>query len=234
MPPMTARPRIDYGQLSDLELAERIAVRDAEAVRLVTQRNNQRLYRLAWSILKNRAEAEDAVQGAYLNAFAAIGAFRGGAALSTWLSRIVINEALQRRRKLEHQAPVPGDAVVLIDEYRDKLMGGSAHAPQDSAVARQQIRAMLERAVARLPDDFRLVFVLREIEGSSVEETAEALGVAPATVKTRHLRARRRLQAELGPELKAALHGTFPFLGGDCEALSERVVGRFCGPVPQA
>ena len=123
---------------------------------------------------------------------------------------------------------------MLIEEYRDKLMGGSAHAPQDSAVARQQIRAMLERAVARLPDDFRLVFVLREIEGSSVEETAEALGVAPATVKTRHLRARRRLQAELGPELKAALQGTFPFLGGDCEALSERVVGRFCAPVPQA
>jgi RNA polymerase sigma-70 factor (ECF subfamily) len=102
--------------------------------------------------------------------------------------------------------------------------GSTSAAAPDAALAREQIRGLLEQAIADLPDAFRQVFVLREVEGLGVEETAEALGILPATVKTRLLRARRRLQDALAPDLKAALTGTFPFAGADCARITERVV----------
>lgn len=222
----TATVLADLESLSDVDLAHRIAVGDRGAVRLVTTRNNQRLFRAAWSILKHRDEAEDAVQSAYLNAFAAIGDFAGRSSLSTWLTRIVINEALGRARAAKRRRErLDSESVVDLDDYREKLMRGSASemAP-DAALAREQLRALLERAIGDLPDVFRHVFVLREIEGLSVEETAEALAIVPATVKTRHLRARRRLQESLAPEVKAALTGTFPFAGVDCARMTERVL----------
>jgi RNA polymerase sigma-70 factor (ECF subfamily) len=223
---MPASPRIDYESLSDLELARRIAARDAAAVRLVTQRNNQRLFRTAWSVLKNREEAEDSVQSGYLSAFRAIGSFEGRSSLSTWLTRIVLNEALGRARGARRRrAGLDENSVVHLDDYREKLMRGSmtGGAP-DAAVACEQMRALLEKAIGALPEPFRLVFVLREVEGLSVEEVAETLGVLPATVKTRDLRARRRLQEALAPELRAALSGTFPFAGADCERMTLRVL----------
>ncbi len=225
---MNAEPRIDYETLSDADLAARIAARDAHAVRLVVGRNNQRLYRAAWSILKARPEAEDAVQDAYLKGFRAIGGFKGEASLSTWLTRIVINEALGRRRTRERQARLlDAGSVVSMDEYREKLMRGSDSGPGQSpeaSLARTQITRLLEAAIARLPEDFRLVFVLRDVEGLSVEETAQALGVLPQTIKTRHLRARRRLQEDLGLELRGALSDSFTFAGADCAALTARVI----------
>ena len=220
----------DYAALPDLTLARLCAARDLGAVRQVTAANNQRLFRAAWSILRNRAEAEDAVQSAYLNAFAAIGTFQARSSLSTWLTRIVINEALGRQRAAERRRVRLGDAsVTVLDDYREKLMQGSltGSAP-DADFARAQIRQLLEQAIAALPAPFRLVFVLREIEGLSVEETAETLGLVPATVKTRYLRARRRLQQAVAPEVKAALSGAFPFAGVDCETLTEKVVQAFC------
>lgn len=91
-------------------------------------------------------------------------------------------------------------------------------------MAREQLRVLLERAIGDLPDVFRHVFVLREVEGLSVEETAEALAIVPATVKTRLLRARRHLQKSLAPEVKAALTGAFPFAGADCARMTERAL----------
>lgn len=226
---MPASPKIDYESLSDLELARLIAARDSAAVRLVTQRNNQRLFRTAWSVLKNREEAEDSVQSAYLGAFRAIGSFEGRSSLSTWLTRIVLNEALGRARAARRRrAGLDEKSVIHLDDYREKLMRGSlAGAAPDAAVARAQMRALLEKAIGALPEPFRLVFVLREVEGLSVDEVAETLGVLPATVKTRDLRARRRLQEALAPELKAALTGTFPFAGADCERMTLRVLEAF-------
>lgn len=222
--------RRDYETLSDLDLTGLMAARDPAAVRLVTQRNNQRLFRTAWAILKNRAEAEDAVQSAYLHAFAAIDNFEGRSSLSTWLTRIVVNEALGRARAARRRAArLDADSIVDLDLYREKFMQGSMAADRpDGALAREQVRRLIEAAVARLPQDFRTVFVLREIEGMSVEETAEALDLEPATVKTRLLRARRRLQKDLAPEVRATLSGTFPFAGVDCEVLTRRVVETVC------
>ncbi|HEX8240851.1 MAG TPA: RNA polymerase sigma factor [Allosphingosinicella sp.] len=227
---MTAAPALDYEMLGDLDLARRLAARDPAAVRLITARNNQRLFRTAWSILKSRSEAEDAVQSAYLRAFAAAAEFEGRSSLSTWLTRIVINEALGRKRAAKRRlAALDGGSVAILDEYREKLMRGSMTTLPDGALAREQMRRMLEEAIGRLPDAFRLVFVLREIEGLGVDEAAEALGIAAATVKTRHFRARRRLQEELAPELRTALDGTFPFAAADCEAMTGRVIAAICG-----
>jgi RNA polymerase sigma-70 factor, ECF subfamily len=216
---------LDYRRLDDAELARLCAARDAGAVRQVITSNNQRLFRTAWSVLRNRSEAEEAVQAAYLSAFANIGAFEGRSSLSTWLTRIVINEALGRRRTEERRRKhLDEEGVAVLEAYRENLMRGSEVELPDAAIAREQIRKLLEQAVARLPDAFRTVFVLREIEGLSGEETAEVLGLAPATVKTRLFRARRRLQQMLAPEMSSALGGTFPFAGADCAALTERVL----------
>ena len=223
---MTARLKRDLESLSDLELAARVARGEADSVRLITQRNNRRLFRAAWSILKDRDEAEDAVQSAYLRAFAAIAGFEGKSSLSTWLTRILINEALGRRRaNRRRRAWMDSDNVLFLSDYREKMARGSAQPmPADAAVARGQIRDMLEQAIAGLPGPFRTVFVLRDVEGLSVAEVAEILDIPQATVKTRHLRARRRLQQALAPEVRQALTGTFPFAGIDCEHLTERVI----------
>jgi len=218
---------IDYSRLGDLELAKLCATRDRGAIHYVVTSNNQRLFRAAWSILKNRAEAEEAVQAGYLSAFASIGAFEGRSALSTWLTRIVLNEALGRRRSEERRRRhLEEEGVAVMDAYREMMTQGSAPDSPDAAVAREQIRRLLEQAVAGLPEMFRTVFVLREVEGLSSEETAEILDLPVATVKTRLFRGRRRLQKALAPDMANVLSGTFPFAGADCAALTERVIRR--------
>jgi RNA polymerase sigma-70 factor (ECF subfamily) len=224
---MTAQPKVDYAALDDMALARLCGTRDREALRHLISTNNQRLFRTAWSILKDRNEAEEAVQATYLNAFAAIDNFEGRSSLSTWLTRIAVNEALgrmraQRRRRIQLES----DGVALIETYRERLAQASAVPAPDASVAREQLRLLIERAVADLPDIFRSVFVLREVEGLSIEETAEALAIPTATVKTRLLRARRKLQQALAPEVKGALTGSFPFAGADCAALTERVLAQ--------
>lgn len=201
-----------YESRSDMELAADIARCDVGAVRLVMQRNDQRLFRAAWRILRNREDAEDAVQSAYLKAFAAIKGFAGRSSLSTWLTRIVTNNALanargvRRRQSLLEESQVP-----ILDDYREMLMRGSMSVSPERAVASGQIRRKLDEAINQLPAPFRTVFVMRQIEELNVDEVAETLGIPAATVKTRHLRARRRLQRMLGPDLKGAYSGTFPF-----------------------
>ena len=216
---------VDYSSLDDLELAQLCAARDGNAIRHVITGNNQRLFRTAWSILRNRAEAEEAVQATYISAFSNIASFEGRSALSTWLTRIVANEALGRRRAEERRRrQLEEEGVAVLDAYRENLMRGSEPDAPDVTVAREQIRRLLEQAVGELPETFRTVFVLREVEGVSSEETAAILDIPVATVKTRLFRARRRLQEMLAPEMSTLLTGTFPFAGNDCAALTERVL----------
>jgi len=222
---MTAQRQLAVEELDDVELARLCAARNEPALRHVITANNQRLFRAAWSIHKNRWDAEEAVQAAYLKAFDRIGDFAGRSALSTWLTRIVINEALGRLRSSKRRhAQLEAEGVSVLETYREALMRGSEPVPPDAAMARAQLRQLLERAVAALPDGFRTVFVLRDVEGLSVDETAEVLGIPPATVKTRLYRARHRLQQALAPEVGSALSGAFPFAGADCAAMTERVL----------
>jgi len=223
----TGKSAVDLTALSDLALARRCAARDPAAVRFVIAANNQRLFRAAWSVLKSRSEAEEAVQAAYLSAFSSIGAFEGRSALSTWLIRIVINEALGRRRAAERRRrQLEKEGIAVLDDYREALMRGSVAEGPDVAIAREQIRVLLEQAVAQLPESFRSVFVLRDVEGLSSEETAEILDVPLGTVKTRLHRSRRKLKELLAPEVKGVLSGTFPFAGSDCAALAEKVLAK--------
>jgi RNA polymerase sigma-70 factor, ECF subfamily len=213
--------------LADAEIAKRCEARDREAIRALVTANNQRLYRTAWSILKDRGEAEEAVQSAYVSAFTNLDKFEGRSSLSTWLTRIVVNEALARlRAQRRRRTQLENAGVAVLDTYRETLMRGSQPAGPDVAVAREQMRRLLEHAVGSLPEAFRTVFVLREIEGLSGEETAEVLDIGVATVKTRLLRARRKLQDILAPQIGSALSDTFPFAGADCAALTERALAR--------
>lgn len=218
----------DYAAISDVELARYCAAGDVGAVRQLVSANNQRLFRTAWSILRNRQEAEDVLQSCYAKSLLAIGSFEGRSSLTTWLTRIAINEALGRKRALQRRRRIlEAEGVQVLETYREQLARGSEAPSPEAETARRQLRSMLERAIAALPENFRTVFVLHEIEGVSVEEAAEALEIPSGTVKTRLMRARRKLRQSLAPEVRSALTGTFPFAGADCARLTEQVVNDF-------
>jgi RNA polymerase sigma-70 factor, ECF subfamily len=212
------------GRLTDAGLVQGVLAGDMRALEALMRRYNRTLYRTARAILRDDAEAEDAVQEAYLKAYAALARFRGDSKLSTWLVRIAANEALMRRRKRNGMAQ-----VVPID-------GGSAAEPRDEPMSeesgperqaqRGEMRRLLERRIDALPDDFRAVFVLRAVEELSVEETAAALGIAEATVRTRHFRARGLLREALAREVDSSLEEAFGFAGERCDRIVAQVLGR--------
>jgi len=206
---------------SDLLLVQRSLARDAGAFRTIIKTYNQRLYRIARGILRNDAEAEDVVQEAYVRAFASLAAFRGDASLATWLSRIVINEALGRLRKRRRIVAMPENPEAQVIRFPLN--------PSDDperTMAQRQILALVERATDSLPDIYRMVFVARVIEGLSMEETADLLGVRPETIKTRLHRARSLLRKALDDEIGPVLLDAFPFAGRRCERLTKAVMGR--------
>jgi RNA polymerase sigma-70 factor (ECF subfamily) len=214
--------------MNDLELARYCAAGDVGAVRQLVTANNQRLFRTAWSILRNRQEAEDVLQSCYAKSLSAIGSFEGRSSLATWLTRIAINEALARKRtQARRRRNLEAKGVEVLETYREQLAKGSDAPSPEAEAAREQLRSMLERAIAALPETFRTVFVLHEIEGVSVEEVAQLLEIPSNTVKTRLMRARRKLQQGLAPEVRSVLTGTFPFAGADCARMTERVVDDF-------
>jgi RNA polymerase sigma-70 factor, ECF subfamily len=214
-------------KLGDLDLAARAAARDFTAVRLITERNNRRLFRAAWSVLKDRAEAEDVVQEAYAKALPAIGDFRGEASLSTWLTRIVINKAVDRKRSLARRAKfLEENRVSELSTWRDQMMAGSAAPSPEALTLRRELKSLLEQAVARLPEAYRCVFVLRDVEGMSIADVAAALDIPEATVKTRQWRAKRRLRVALEPDFQDALGVSVDFAGADCARLTERVLAQ--------
>jgi RNA polymerase sigma-70 factor, ECF subfamily len=221
-----AQPLIDKAERAgEADLIARALARDPVAVADVMRRHNRRLYRAAWGILRDEQEAEDAVQDCYLKAFAALPTFRGDAALSTWLTRIAINEALMRRRKRQSQLAAIGNVVPLRPEESPTVEVADDPALSPEAIAmRTQMRPYLEDAIGALPADQRAVFVLRALEELSVEETASVLDVNPQTVRTRFLRARRKLQEQLQRELKLTFSEMLPFAGARCDRLIARVL----------
>lgn len=224
---MTATAAVDYEALTEAELVARLAAGEGPAARLVIRRNNQRLFRAAWSVLRDRAEAEDAVQEGYLKAFAAIERFKQDCALSTWLTRIVVNEAIGRLRATERRRRSLREHGLALLQDHDRAATPSFAAAPDAALLRRELAALLQDAIARLPDMFRTVFVLLEIEGLEPAEVASVLSLKSETVRTRLFRARRRLREDLGPELRRALEGTLIFAGADCDALTGRVLTRW-------
>jgi RNA polymerase sigma-70 factor, ECF subfamily len=181
------------------------------------------LFRIARSILSNDDEAEDAVQAAYARAFTNLSAFRGEARISTWLGRIVVNEALGRTRRERPSVPIDALKPIPAAEIISFPLANLSSDPERS-MAQQQIRHIVERAIDELPEGFRTVLVARLVEGMSVEDTAELLGLRPETVKTRLFRARALLRNSLEQRLGRVLREAFPFAGDRCQRIADRVV----------
>jgi RNA polymerase sigma-70 factor (ECF subfamily) len=214
--------------LPDGEIALRIAGGDRDALRLLMRRYNQILYRTARSILKDDAEAEDAVQEAYLLAYRGMGAFRGDAKLSTWLVRIVVNEAIGRVRKRSRRAEVIrlNGNPQQSGEAAEASMSETAPEQPEHATERAEMRRLLETRIDQLPDAFRTVFVLRALEEMSVEEAAVCLGIPQATVRTRYFRAKGLLREALAREIDFSLGDAFAFAGARCDRIVAGVLDR--------
>ena len=221
-----AVPAVDLAKDDD-RLVERARQKDRAAIRLIIKQHNQRLYRIARSIVRNDSDAEDVLQEAYVRAFGALDRFRGEAQLSTWLARIVINEALGfiRRRR-----PTIDIALISMSPRLNAQVIPFPDANRvpdpETTMVQTEIHALLERAIDKLPSAFREVLVARLVEGMSVAETAELFKIPPQTVKTRLFRARALLRAETERHIGPALGDVFPFAGARCERLTQRVLSR--------
>jgi RNA polymerase sigma-70 factor (ECF subfamily) len=189
---------------------------DLAAFEQLMRRHNRALYRTARSIVKDDAEAEDVLQEAYLLAFRGMENFRGESSMSTWLTRIVINEAIGRTRRRSAEI-IPLDVETAMDEHNE--------APEQ-ALLRSQARRLIEQKIDGLPDAFRTVFFLRALEEMTVEETAACLDIPEATVRTRYFRARGLLRDALSRELDVALEQAFAFDGARCDRIVAHVLER--------
>jgi RNA polymerase sigma-70 factor (ECF subfamily) len=215
------------GPAADTELAARAAAGDHRAFEAIMRQHNRLLFRTARSILLNDEEAEDALQEAYLQAFRAIGQFRAEAKLSTWLVRIVVNQALARLRRRKAE-------MVLLDAAMETAEPGAEEAWMDPHPANQpemaavhaEARRFIEARIDKLPEAFRTVFVLRALEELTVEETAAALGIPEETVRSRFFRARHLLREGLLRDMDLACEDAFSFAGERCDRIVANVFAR--------
>jgi len=208
---------------------------DEAAFERIMRRNNRLLFRTARSILKSDAEAEDALQEAYLRAWCALSTFRADSKLSTWLVRIVINEALGRLRRRGAQViPLESGMEAIDHQTQESVEEDDPDREPDRLAMRSQVRALMEARIDLLPEAFRTVFMLRAVEELSVEEVAAALEIPEATVRTRFFRARAQLRASLSRDMDFALEDAFSFAGVRCDRIVAHVLASLSpgGTVP--
>lgn len=210
--------------LTDADIVARIVAGEAALFELILRRYNQRIYRTVRGIVRDESEAEDVMQQAYVNAFANLGQFAGRASLATWLTRIAINEALARVRPrgLRIAPDVSEDAMDLIEE--------TSPDPEQQAVT-SQLSRFVEAEIAALPERYRCVIMLREVEGLSTSETAECLGIAEDAVKTRLHRARAALRENLDRRAGLTFDRLFTFGQARCDVLVATVMARLGVPI---
>jgi RNA polymerase sigma-70 factor, ECF subfamily len=209
-------------KVDDTELLRAARDGDASAFEALIRRHDRFLYRVARSVLLDDYEAEDVVQETFIKAFRRLMDFRGEASLSTWLTRIALNEALARKRR--RRTTVELEALQQpATRIEPSPMIAPAQDPEVTA-AQHQMRSLLEGAIDGLPDSLRTVLVMRDVEELSTGETARLLGIGESTVKTRLHRARRRLRQILGDQVAASLNDVFPFERQRCDLLVERVL----------
>jgi RNA polymerase sigma-70 factor (ECF subfamily) len=210
----------------DAELVRRALARDDTAFRIIMERHNRRLYRIARGILRNDTEAEDVVQEAYVSAFTHLDGFRGDSSLATWLSRITMNEALGRLRRERLAVDLDTFEAQRTEAQIIQFPQTVTSDDPERTMAQREILQLVERATDNLPEIFRIVFITRVIEGMSVEETADLLGLRPETVKTRLHRARRLVREQLDKQIGPVLMEAFPFAGRRCERMTNAVMQR--------
>lgn len=189
------------------------------------RQHNRRMFRTARAILRDDAEAEDALQEAYMQAYRSLPGFRADARFSTWLARIVVNESLMRLRKSSRRASiVPIQAAAPVEEI-EQVSDDTMDKPE-AAAERAEMRRLLEAQIDLLPDAYRTVFMLRAVEELSVEETAAALEIPAATVRTRFFRARSLLREGLAQKIDLACEDAFSFDGERCDRIVAGVLSR--------
>ncbi|PWK65332.1 RNA polymerase sigma factor [Aminobacter sp. AP02] len=223
------RQQVDLDGRRDEELVALARQGGENAIRALIKRNNQRLFRVARAVMRNDADAEDVVQEAYVRAFTRLDSFKGDANFSTWLTRIALNEALTRIRKRRPVAEL--DELDIAANGGQVIMFPTSLTPPsaDAEFGRRQVRALLEQAIDELPAAFRIVFILRDVEEMSIDETATQLALKPETVKTRLHRARKLMRAAIEKRLSNGFAELFPFNGARCERMADRVVERLRG-----
>jgi RNA polymerase sigma-70 factor, ECF subfamily len=228
MPELHATRMAGSNVLGDAQLVQLARQRDGAAFRTIMQRHNRRLYRMARSVVLNDSEAEDVVQEAYVRAFINLDQFRGESSLATWLSRIVLNEALGR---LRHRRPIVDLGTIENQPPSQIIPFPTPQLDPERTMAQRQIQSLVEQAIDELPEGFRIVLVARIIEEMSVEETAELFGLRAETVKTRLHRARALLKDALKQHVDPALTDAFPFAGQRCARMTGAVLLRFSLPI---
>ena len=211
---MTASVPAPPAQWTDEEIVARVRAGEVRLFELIMRRYNPRIYRAVRSILRDETEVEDAMQASYLSAFSHLGEFEGRSTFSTWLTRIAIHEALARKRRQR-----------AGDELMPNMPDERANPERDTSG--RELGALLEKAIDALPDHYRSVFVLRSVDELSVEETAEALSLEQATVKTRLHRARALLRRTLMDQLD--LKTALPFEAPRCNRVVEAVMLKLLG-----
>lgn len=219
-------PGLGYADASDATLAGWITQGDHAAFEAVMRRHNRALFRTARAVLRDDAEAEDALQEAYLKAYRTMASYRAEARLSTWMARIVANEALMRLRKHSRRSAImplhPGAEV----EDLDQMTEGSMEKGPEVSARRAEMRKLLEERIDELPEDYRAVFMLRAVEEYSVQEAAAILQIPEATVRSRHFRARSLLRERLAAEVDFSCKDAFDFAGHRCDRVVAFVMAR--------
>ena len=224
--PRARGAKIDAGD--DAALVARIVGGDRGAFEQLMRQHNTALFRAARAIVRDDADAEDVLQEAYLAAYRHLPEFRGDARLSTWLTRIVINQALGRLRARRRD-----NVVALLDdrprvgaEPMEQAMDEDPNASPEGGAMRAELRRLLESKIDALPLAFRTAFILREVEEMTIEEAAECLAIPAATVRTRVFRARAMLRESLAEEMDMATAGVFAFAGARCDRIVAGVLQR--------
>ncbi|QEL64637.1 ECF subfamily RNA polymerase, sigma-24 subunit [Oryzomicrobium terrae] len=215
-------------QKTEAALVGSILAGDAQAFESLMRQHNRRLFRVARSIVHDDGEAEDVVQEGYVRAYKGLAGFRGEARLSTWLTRIVVNLAIEHRRHphLPEADAGGGDSPGQAGEAGAMGAAASFAETPETLAMRGELRRLIEASVDALPEAYRSVFILRAVEGLSVEETAASLGISEANTKTRLLRARAQLRRSLGQCLGPLLENVFAFAGSRCDSIVAQVCAR--------
>lgn len=212
--------------LPDEEVVRRVRAGETWLYEVLMRRHNAKVYRAVRSVLRNEAEVEDAMQQAYLAAFARIDQFAGASRFSTWLVSVALNEARSRARRADH----PLELEVVDGAAYDPTTPSTPDPEHEASM--HELVTLAERAIDRLPSMYRTVFVLREVEGLDTAETAAAVGVSEDVVKTRLRRARGLLRAALATDLGRAAQAAFPFHAPRCDRVVAGVLARLAGPPP--
>jgi RNA polymerase sigma-70 factor (ECF subfamily) len=209
---------------ADEEVVRRVLAGDGVLFELLMRRHNQRIYRAIRSILREDSECEDVMQEAYVRAYEHLASFEGRAQFSTWLTRIAVNEAL-RRLKARGKVDRLDDELYDGDDENMPAFHSNLPSPEASA-SRSELKALLEDAILALPQSYRTVIVLRDVEEMSTTETAEALSITEANVKVRLHRAHELLRGELFARVGASSSRTFEFHATRCDRVVHNVFER--------